>query len=153
MSIQKGFASALRLIRVKQQLTQKDISTRVTGSHVSQLESGKTSPTLKMSSELAVALGVQPSALLAVAFAAERGVTPREILNQAMADLERLSLLDSEPPECADATASPHPTTARAAEMRASVLSLKAKGLSQAEVSREMGVPTSTVNRHWHAEG
>lgn len=152
MSIQKGFASALRLIRVSRQLTQKDISGPVTGSHISQLESAKTSPTLKLSAEIGRSLGIEPLALVAVAFAADQGLTPSQLLTQAAADLEKLGLLDSIPPDQPQAIDSPHPTTVRAKEVRTAVQNLKAQGLRQAEVARKLELPKSTVQRNWHVE-
>ncbi|PYD20420.1 helix-turn-helix domain-containing protein, partial [Pseudomonas syringae] len=103
MSIQEGSAAALRLIRAAKGLNQKDLSGQVTGSHVSQLESGKTSPTVKAAAELAQALGITPSALLAVAVAADSKVTPKEVLVRAISELENLGLADKIPPPSAQA--------------------------------------------------
>ncbi|XAG02417.1 helix-turn-helix domain-containing protein [Pseudomonas sp. REB1044] len=149
MSIPKGFASALRLVRVSRQLNQKDLGDQVASSHVSQLEAGKTSPTLKLSVELAGALGVEPVALLAVALAADRGVTPNQLLAQAAADLEKLDLLDAIPPAEPGAIDAPHPTTARAVKANAQVQRLKAQGLSRLEVAQALGLSKTTVQRYW----
>lgn len=150
MSIQDGFAAALRWIRVAKGLNQKDLSTTVAASHVSQLEAGKTSPTVKVSGDLALALGLSPCALLATAAAADQGITPREVLNRAIEDLEHLGLVDTVPPASAESTNSPHPTSARAAATHVQVQDLKAGGLTQMEVATELGIPRSTVQRHWH---
>lgn len=150
MSIREGFASALRWVRVTRGLTQKDVSTSVAASHVSQLEAGKTSPTVKAAEDLALALGLSPSALLALAAAAGQGTTPRAVLAQALDDLVRLELIDQVPPASAQETDSPHPTSARAERTRSQIQELKAEGKSQAETVRLLGVPRSTVQRHWH---
>lgn len=150
MSIQDGFAAALRWIRVTKGLTQKDVSTTVAASHVSQLEAGKTSPTVKVAGDLAVALGLSPAALLAAAAASDQGISPRAVLVQAIDDLERLGLIDTVAPASAQSTDSPHPTSARAAVIRAQVQERKSQGLTQVEVARDLGVPRSTVQRHWH---
>ncbi|MDF5774787.1 helix-turn-helix domain-containing protein [Pseudomonas syringae] len=149
MSIQDGFAAALRWIRVTKGLTQKDVSTTVAASHVSQLEAGKTSPTVKVAGDLAVALGLSPSALLAAAAASDLGTTPRAVLVQAIDDLECLGMIDTVPPASAQSTESPHPTSARAARTRSQVQELKARGLTQVAVARDLGIPRSTVQRHW----
>ncbi|EGH42833.1 helix-turn-helix domain-containing protein [Pseudomonas syringae] len=149
MSIQDGFAAALRWIRVTKELTQKDVSGTVAASHVSQLEAGKTSPTVKVAGDLALALGLSPSALLAAAAASDLGATPRAVLMQAIDDLERLGLIDMVPPASAQSTDSPHPTSARAALTRSQVQELKKRGLTQVQVARDLGVPRSTVQRHW----
>ncbi len=150
MSIHEGFAAALRWIRVTKGLNQKEVSGAVAASHVSQLEAGKTSPTVKVAGDLALALGLSPSALLATAAASDQGITPRAVLVQAIDDLERLGLIDIVAPASAQSTDSPHPTTARAAVIRAQVQELRAHGLTQVEVARDLGVPRSTVQRHWH---
>ncbi|MCF5167452.1 helix-turn-helix domain-containing protein [Pseudomonas congelans] len=150
MSIQDGFAAALRWIRVTKELTQKDVSGTVAASHVSQLEAGKTSPTVKVAGDLALALGLSPSALLATAAASNLGTTPRAVLMQAIDDLERLGVIDTVPPASAQSTESPHPTSARAALTRSQVQELKKRGLTQVAVAKDLGIPRSTVQRHWH---
>ncbi|MDD1955650.1 helix-turn-helix domain-containing protein [Pseudomonas qingdaonensis] len=150
MSIQEGFAAALRLIRMTKGLNQKDLSGTVTGSHVSQLESGKTYPTVKVAGDLAQALDLSPSALLAVAMACDSGATPRAVLLQAIKDLESLGLIDQVPPASADALDGTHPTSLRAAAVRAKVQELKRQGLKQVEVAKELELPRTTVQRHWH---
>ncbi|MCF5806216.1 MULTISPECIES: helix-turn-helix domain-containing protein [Pseudomonas syringae group] len=150
MSIHENFAAALRWIRVTKGLSQKDVSGAVAASHISQLEAGKTTPTVKVAGDLALALGLSPSALLAAAAASDLGATPRAVLMQAIEDLERLGLIDTVPPASAQGTDSPHPTSARAAHTRMQVQELKARGLTQVEVARDLGIPRSTVQRHWH---
>ncbi|MDR9876756.1 helix-turn-helix transcriptional regulator [Pseudomonas allii] len=149
MSIQDGFATALRLIRATKGLTQKDLAGPVTGSHVSQLESGKTSPTVKAAGELAQALGLSSSALLAVAVAADSKATPKDVLLRAISELEILGLAD-QIPSAAQAMDTQHPTSVRAAATRAQVQALKSQGLRQVDVAEELGIPKTTVQRHWH---
>ncbi|RMM79818.1 DNA-binding protein [Pseudomonas syringae pv. philadelphi] len=150
MSIHEGFAAALRWIRVTKGLNQKEVSGAVAASHVSQLEAGKTSPTVKVAGDLALALGLSPSALLAAAAASNLGTTPRAVLMQAIDDLERLEVIDTVPPASAQSTESPHPTSARAAVIRLQVQELKNQGLTQVAVAKHLGIPRSTVQRHWH---
>lgn len=150
MSIQDGFATALRLIRATKGLTQKDLAGPVTGSHVSQLESGKTSPTVKTAGELAQALGLSSSALLAVAVAADSEATPKDVLLRAINELEILGLVDQIPSASVQALDTQHPTSVRAAATRAQVQALKSQGLRQVDVAKELGIPKTTVQRHWH---
>ncbi|KPC29138.1 DNA-binding protein [Pseudomonas savastanoi pv. glycinea] len=117
---------------------------------MSQLESGKTSPTVKAAAELAQALGITPSALLAVAVAADSKVTPKEVLVRAISELENLGLADKIPPPSAQAMDITHPTSVRAAATRAQVQGLKSQGLRQVDVAKELGIPRTTVQRHWH---
>ncbi|VVM76869.1 hypothetical protein PS631_02115 [Pseudomonas fluorescens] len=150
MSIQNGFAAALRVIRLAKGLTQKDLSGTVAASHVSQLESGKTSPTLKVAADLAYMLDLSPSALVAVATASDSQDSPRSVLMQAISELELLELADQIPPASAEAVDSTHPTSIRAAAARADVQMLKSQGLTQVEAAKQLGLPRSTVQRHWH---
>lgn len=150
MSIQEGFAAALRLIRTTKGMKQKDLTGAVTGSHVSQLENGKTTPTLKAAGELAQALGLSPSALIAVAMACDSRAAPRAVLLQAISELETLGLVDEVPPASADALENAHPTSIRAAAIRTQVQELKSQGLKQVDVAKELGLPRTTVQRHWY---
>ncbi|WP_367599101.1 helix-turn-helix domain-containing protein [Pseudomonas fulva] len=150
MPVQEGFAAALRLIRKTQGLNQKDLTGAVTGSHVSQLESGKTFPTVKIAGDLAEALGISPSALLAVAAACDSQITPKAVLLKAISDLESLGLIDQVPPASPDALDGTHPTSLQAAAVRAKVQALKSQGLKQVEVAKELELPRTTVQRHWH---
>jgi transcriptional regulator with XRE-family HTH domain len=109
------------------------------GSYVSQNEASKTSPTAKVAEDLALALGLSPSALLAAAAASDLGTASRAVLMKAVDDLERLGLIDTVPPASAQSTHSPHPTSARAARTRSQVQELKARGLTLVEVSRNPG--------------
>lgn len=150
MSIQNGFAAALRVIRLAKGLKQKDLGAKVATSHVSQLEGGKTSPTLKVAADLAHMLGLSPSALLAVATASDSQDSPRAVLLQAINELETLGLADQIPPASAQAVDSTHPTSVRAAATHAQVQKLKSQGLTQVDAAKELGLPRSTVQRHWH---
>ncbi|MGY2096075.1 helix-turn-helix domain-containing protein [Pseudomonas simiae] len=150
MSIQTGFAAALRVIRLAKGLTQKDLSGTVAASHISQLESGKTTPTLKVAADLAYMLDLSPSALIAVATASDSQDSPKTVLMQAIRELEVLGLADQIPPASAETVDSTHPTSIRAAAARANVQKLRSQGLTQVEAAKELGLPRSTVQRHWH---
>lgn len=82
--------------------------------------------------------------------AADSRATPRDVLLQAISELETLGLVDEIPPESADAMDSTHPTSVRAAAIRAQVQELKSQGLKQIEVAKQLGLPRTTVQRHWH---
>lgn len=60
-------------------VTQIDLTGAVTGSYVSQLERGKTTPTLIAAGDLTQALGLSPSALIAAVMACDSQVTPRAV--------------------------------------------------------------------------
>lgn len=147
MSLRRAFASVLQLVRVSRGLSQHDIAVTVTQSHISQLEALKTSATLEVSQELASALNLQLISFLTLVQAAQDQKSAREILQTALQELEAMALLDGHlPPEPKKLRP---PQTEGAEEKRKAVQALKSKGHTQAEVMRMLGMPRSTVGRHW----
>ncbi|MFR0713632.1 helix-turn-helix domain-containing protein [Enterobacterales bacterium BD_CKDN230030183-1A_HGKHYDSX7] len=146
MPLRTAFAAALRFLRARRDLSQGDLALIRDQSHVSRLEAGQRGVTLQASDDLAKALGVEPMTLLAVAYAAEHGTSPREVLNRLETDLRQLRLLD----DCVPLDAPPqlHPVVSEAETLRSSILELKGQGLSQAEIGRRLGVSGATVSRH-----
>ncbi|MNJ61545.1 helix-turn-helix protein [compost metagenome] len=120
----------------------------VTPSHVSQLESVKTSPTLEVSQELAQAMHLHPVSLLTLVHAAKDHKTARDILLLAIEELNAIELLDASLP--AKPKKLPHPQTVAAEKKWEAVQELKKEGRSQAEVMEILGLPKSTVGRLWH---
>ena len=146
MALRTAFAAALRFLRGRRGLSQSDLGCLRDQSHISRLEAGQRSVTLQFSDDLSKALAVDPMTLLAVAYAAERGTTPREVLGRLEADLGQLNLLDDLIP--LDVAAQAHPVVSEAETLRSRSLDLKAEGLSQAEIARQLGVSGATVSRH-----
>lgn len=148
MSVRIAFATALKLLRTKRGLTQHELSKNVAQSHVSQIENEKTSPSLDAIVELARVLNLSPVALMALACAAQDGLSAGDVLKIAEKDLQDMALLQaSTPMEIEEA---PHPRVTAAAKMREEVQALKVQGLSQAEIARKLGMAKTTVQRHWH---
>lgn len=148
MSVRTAFAAALRALRKKRGLTQHALSGNITQSHVSQIENGKTSPSLEAISELARVMELSPVALMALVSAAHDELTADEVLELAKEELRLISLLKVAIPLEAKATL--HPGVAAAAKAREEVQALKKAGYSQADIARELGMAESTVRRHWH---
>ncbi|MGG7632808.1 helix-turn-helix domain-containing protein [Pseudomonas sp. ES1] len=148
MTLRSSFAAALQLLRSQKGLTQADISTHVAQSHVSQLETAKTTATVDVSYELANALGVKPVSLLTLAVACHQKCTAREALLECLAELEELDLADSELSD----ELRPRKTTSmiEAERKRKAVHELKAQGLTQAEAGRQLGLPKATLRRLWN---
>jgi len=80
MSLRGPFAAVLQLLRSQQGLSQYSIAGSVAQSHISNLESFKTSATVDTKSELATALDVEVTAFFAMAVASEQRRSPRKIL-------------------------------------------------------------------------
>lgn len=144
MPLRTAYAAALQLLRTRGEISQRELADAVDPSYVSRLEAGTRSVTLDVSHELAKALGVDPLTLLALAYAAERGQTPRQVVDQLVRDLESTGLLGSEiPPLPSKRT---HPVVAASLELRAQIRELIDQGFSQAEVARRLGVSRQTVS-------
>lgn len=148
MLLRKAYAAVLQVVRARQGLTQHDIAKTVTASHVSQLEAVKTSPTLEVSQELALALHLHPISLLTLVHAAKDQKTARDILVLAIEELDAIELLDASLPSQPEKL--PHPQTVAAGKKWEAVQVLKKEGRSQAEVIEILGLPKSTVGRLWH---
>lgn len=148
MLLRKAYAAVLQLLRARLGLSQHDIATTVTQSHVSQLEAVKTSASLEVSQELAEALHLHPISLLALVHAAQDQRSAREILQLALEELDAIELLDAPLPTQPEKLS--HPQTLAAEKKWEAVQELKKEGRSQAEVVQILGLPKSTVGRMWH---
>ncbi|HDS1692664.1 MULTISPECIES: helix-turn-helix domain-containing protein [Pseudomonas] len=144
MSLRTAFAAALQLLRTRRESSQQDLAEAVDPSYISRLEAGARSVTLDVSQDIAKALGVDPLTLLTLAYAAERGQTPQQILDHLAKDLESTGLLCSEIP--ALPSKKPHPIVAASLELREQIKELVDLGYSQAEVARQLGISRQTVS-------
>ncbi|KAF0252045.1 helix-turn-helix domain-containing protein [Pseudomonas putida] len=148
MSLRYSFAAVLRLLRHQKGLTQSDISNTVAQSHVSQLESAKTTATIDVSCELASAMRMQPGSLITLALACYGQRTPRELLTDVLAELEELELADVVLNHQQQPTKTPAMIDAE--RKRDAIRALKREGATQAEAARQLGLPEATLRRLWH---
>ncbi|WP_016972312.1 helix-turn-helix domain-containing protein [Pseudomonas tolaasii] len=146
MSLRIAYASALRFLRKRSEVSQQHLAPAVNPSYVSRLESGTRSVTLDVSQELAIALNVDPLTLLVLAYAAERDQTPEEVIKHLLGDLRAQDLLTSRIPS--GITKDPHPEVVAGMELHAQIIELMDQGLTQAEVARRLGVARQTVSNH-----
>lgn len=146
MSLRNAYASALRFLRMHRESSQQALGRAADRSYISRLESGERSVTLDVSHSLAEALKVDPLTLLVLAYAAERGQTPQQVLDHLKGDLGANGLLASEIPSQPVQTS--HPVAAAAEVLRGRIMELIDQGLSQAEVARRLGVTRQTVSNH-----
>ncbi|WP_092204637.1 MULTISPECIES: helix-turn-helix transcriptional regulator [unclassified Pseudomonas] len=148
MSLRKSYAAVVQLLRTRKGLSQAKLAGSLTQAHVSELELGRSSATIEMSARLASALKVEPITLLALAAASHEKCTVREALLAALAEAESLGLADTllpTEPQVMD------PSRVLEAKRKwLAVQELKAKGLSQSEAAKHLGVPESTLRRLWH---
>ena len=146
MSLRIAYASALRFLRKRSEVSQQHLAPAANPSYVSRLESGSRSVTLDVSQELAKALNVDPLTLLVLAYAAERNQTPQEVMEHLLGDLSAKGLLVTKIPS--ELVKDPHPEVVAGLELNARIKVLMDQGLSQAEVARRLGIARQTVSNH-----
>lgn len=150
MSLRQAFAAALKFVRAHHKLLQQDVSSGVTQARVSQLESGKNSATLETTQQIAQAISMTTTSFVATVMAAQGKTTPRQVLNEALAELDAMGLLDADISE--HVPDSSHPVSQKSANTRAQVQKLKAEGHRHVDVARILGLGKSTVTRYWREE-
>lgn len=147
-------AAVLRTLRNRQGARYQDLSDVSGQANLSRLEQGKNQITFAKLARLADALEFDILALTALAVSLERKSSPLDALTQAHTQIEAFIAqggLD---------TLRKHFDGDEGLVLRgrgkpsdpnriAKVLELKAQGLSKSEVSRELGIPESTVRRYW----
>lgn len=148
MSLRQTFGTVLKRLRSLRAISQHDF-TNLSQSQISNLEAGQSSASLDSVHLIAKNLKINPATLVVVTCAAERKLTPGELLDEVREELEALKLLDSTIEE--DDARSPHPNATRAQKIRIKVQELKALGIGPTEVSRRLDIHVSTVKRHWNA--
>lgn len=150
MSLRKSYAAVVQLLRARKGLSQGDLSGSITQTHVSTLELGRSSATVDMTAQLAAALKVEPITLLALAVASHENRSVREALLASLAEAEALGLADVQLP-----TEPQSLTPAGVIEAQkkwVAVQDLKARGFSQSQAAKELGLPESTLRRLWHRQ-
>lgn len=96
-------------------------------------------------------MGVTPLAFFTLMAAAHEGKTARSVLNDTLAELQPMGVLGEELPGEPQRLTPPRKVAA-AVKLKA-IRELKEAGLTQSEVCRQLGLPSSTVSRLWHVDG
>lgn len=153
MDSRDSLAAVLRVVRRARKLKAEQLSEGITATHVANLENGKVSVTLETLEAVATMLNVKPITLLALA-AGLRTETPYEVvLRDIKSEIEQLTamgVLEALPQEFEAGRLKSRPSGAQVSQKRlAAVLECKAGGLTQKETAQKLGIPTSTVQRHW----
>ncbi|EPL16083.1 helix-turn-helix domain-containing protein [Pseudomonas sp. CF161] len=150
MSLRRPYAAVLQLLRTRQGLSQQEIAGKVAQSHVSQLETLKTTATVDVTNELASALKVEATTFFALVMAANHQQSARHVLLSALAEIEELGLADEILPQEPRQIEPPRVTAAR--EKWQAIQELKSKGYSQSQVVLQLGYSKATVWRLWSNE-
>lgn len=148
MSLRSSYASAIKLLRTHQRLSQGDLSHTLSQTTVSRLELAKNSATVDSTFQLAIALKVEPLALFALVAAGHQECTAREALTAALQQLEGLGLADTPMPNEIEEVVPQRLVQAR--ERWAAVQELKSRGYTQSQAIKELQIPESTLRRLWN---
>lgn len=153
MSLRNEVAAAIRVIRRLRGLGYEELSEASAQANISLLEQGKTNITLDKLIKLAAALNFDPVTLLAICVAMHKNESPVDILQAATRELnsfdEAGGLEEMKEQFGGDGLAKRSRGKPVNNQNAAAVAKLKEKGLSQAEVVRELGLAKSTVQRYW----
>lgn len=86
MTLRKGFAKALRVVRKHKNLTQEDFSEISSRTYLSTLERGMKSPTLDKVGDLASVLGIHPATLLLLAYSTSEKITLDQLCERIISE-------------------------------------------------------------------
>ena len=146
-------AAAIRTIRRMKGLAYEDLADVTVRRTISSLEQAQVNISIGKLDDLASALNFDLVALIALCVALRKDVEPEQILQRASATLvefttqEGMSQLRSQ--LIGGKIVPRKPGKPSNGVNLASVIKLRARGLNQAEISRELGLSRSTVNRYW----
>ncbi|MEB0007892.1 transcriptional regulator [Pseudomonas sp. RTB3] len=153
MSLRNEVAAAIRVIRRLRGLGYEELAEASAQANISSLEQGKTNITLDKLTKLATVLDFDPVTLVAICIALQKSATPREVLEDAIRELDSfdnagglVAIKEQFEGENLSKRSRGKPANKQNA---AAVLKLKAEGMSQAAVVRELGLAKSTVQRYW----
>ena len=149
MPLRKSIAATLQLLRGIRNLEQKAFvaDSASAQAHISNLEQGKWLPELNTVTRFCQVLEVEPLTFLTLAFAAQAGVKPGDLLERVVHELHDLGLINTIP-EWSDKPGI-HPRTLKAAALKTEIQRLAAEGKSRMEVARELDVSYTSVRRYW----
>ncbi|WP_256589640.1 helix-turn-helix domain-containing protein [Pseudomonas sp. LLC-1] len=149
----ESLAAVLRVIRRARKLKAEQLAEGVTATHVANLENGKVSVTMDTLEAVANLLDVKAITLLALAAGLRSDRDYELVLGDIQAEikqLDALGLLAEFSQEFEDGRLRSRPSGAQVSKARlAAVLECKASGLTQKETAEKLGIPSSTVQRHW----
>lgn len=153
MHLKIALAGALRALRLNRRFRYENLSDASGRSKISALERGETSITLDKFESLATALDIEPLALMALCMSARLGTPYSGLIEKAHEQLQAfeadggIQLLGEQFFEGAliqRTRGKPQKT-----EDVEAVRKLKAAGMTQAQIAKELGFSPSVVNRHW----
>jgi len=86
MTLRKGFADALRIVRKHKDLTQEDFSEVSSRTYLSTLERGMKSPTLDKIDDLSAVLEIHPATLLLLAYSLSEKISVERLCDRIISE-------------------------------------------------------------------
>lgn len=153
MSLKIEAAAVLRAFRKLQGTGYVHLSDQAARRTVGELERANTGVTLDKLSSLAQALGFDLPTFVVLCVSIQRGVAPDVVIQSTAAHLEAFRAaggIDLMHGEITDGEIVKRPRgKPRNYQTEAEIHRLKAEGKNQSEAARLLGVPRSTVQKHW----
>lgn len=153
LNVKEELAVTLRAIRQMKGLGYEALAGTISQSNLSLLEQGKIQATLPTLVKIAETLDINLLTLLALCLAIRDKEAPEHLIKNAQKELQGfiesggLKMMED---QIEDGALKKRSRGTRADSQRVSaVVELKKQGLTQAEAARELGLPTSTVQRYW----
>jgi len=156
LNVKEELAITLRTIRQLKGLSYEALAGTISQSNLSLLEQGKIQATLPTLVKVADTLGINFLTLMALCLAIRDKESPECVLQKAQKELlcfiesGGLKIMED---QIQDGALKKRGRGTRAnAQSVSAVIDLKKQGKTQAEAARELGLPTSTVQRYWQKD-
>lgn len=149
----EALAGALRAIRSLRGLHYGDLARSTSKNQLGYLETGKRTVTLEKLADLADALGIELTALVALTVSIQRAESYELTLSRASSALLDFQIAGGHQliaEQYLDGELQGRPTgKPKMSKNLEAVQAVKAAGLTQAEAVKQLGLAKSTVNRYW----
>lgn len=156
LNVKEELAITLRTIRKLKGLGYEALAGTISQSNLSLLEQGKIQATLPTLVKVAETLGINLLTLMALCLAIRDKESPESELKKAQKELlcfiesGGLNIMED---QMQDGALKKRGRGTRAnAQSVSAVINLRKQGKTQAEAARELGLPTSTVQRYWQKD-
>lgn len=151
--LKQALAAVVRAVRGNLGVTQESLANAASRTYLSKIENAESSPTLEKFAQLADALRLSPSALMALVVSTRDNTDARAVLTQAIAELDALGAkvsADEIKTHLAGVEVLKRPAARPVNFVKLQkVLECKEAGLTKAETARRLGLTRSTVGFLW----
>ncbi|MDC7815654.1 Cro/Cl family transcriptional regulator [Pseudomonas sp. BLCC-B112] len=154
MSLKNEVAAVLRALRHVHGAGYAHLSDHAARRTIGELERAGTGVTLDKLASVAQTLGFDLPTFVALCDSLQRGVEPEQVIGSMASQIEAFRAaggIDLMQSEISDGVIVKRPRgKPRDHQAVAEIRRLKAEGRNQSEAARELGIPRSTVQTHWH---